>query len=232
MVHEIFRWLRDCLAPPHPTWQSKVSRNRVLEFLRREQLRSPNGLRLNVGSGSRRFDVKTLNIDLLAVGDVDIQGDLLNLPMKDDSVDTIVCTGVLEHVFDAHQAVDEIYRVLRIEGRVFLETPFIQTLHAVPNDFSRWTPQGLKALMKAFDVLEVNVVAGPASALAWQFQETMAMLFSFNNEALYKVGSRVFGWLAVPLSWLDILLERNPMAWHAASGFALVAVKERRKEER
>jgi hypothetical protein len=51
------------------------------------------------------------------------------------------------------------------------------------------------------------------------------MLFSFHNELLYKVGLRVFGWMAVPLSWLDILLERNPMAWHAASGYALVAVK-------
>jgi len=51
------------------------------------------------------------------------------------------------------------------------------------------------------------------------------MLFSFNNVILYKIGLRIFGWLAVPLSWLDVLLERNPMAWRAASGYALVAVK-------
>lgn len=108
----------------------------------------------------------------------------------------------------------------------------MQTLHVVPKDFYRWTPAGLKTLMKAFDVHKVNVAAGPASALAWQFQETMAMLFSFNNEALHKVGLRVFGWLAIPLSLLDILLERNPMAGHGASGFALVAVRDRRKEQR
>jgi hypothetical protein len=79
--------------------------------------------------------------------------------------------------------------------------------------------------MCAFDVRSVDVVAGPASALAWQFQETLAMLFSFNNEILHKIGLRIFGWLAVPLSWLDFFLERNPMAWRAASGYALVAVK-------
>ncbi len=101
----------------------------------------------------------------------------------------------------------------------------MQTIHAAPKDFSRWTPEGLKKLMCAFDVKSVNVVAGPASALAWQFQETMAMLFSFNSEVLYKIGLRIFGWLAVPLSWLDILLEKNPMAWCAASGYALVTVK-------
>ena len=226
----MFSWLLRWLAPPHPTWQSKVSRNRVLEFLRSEQVRSPDGLRLNVGSGSRRFDIKTLNVDLLAGEDVDIQGDLLHLPMKHDSVDTIVCTGVLEHVSDPHQAVEEIYRVLKFRGRVFLEIPFMQTVHASPIDFYRWTPDGIRQLIRTFDVIEFHVVAGPASALAWQFQETMAMLFSLNSNVLYKIGLRVFGWLAVPLSWLDILLERNPMAWHAASGYALTAVKRQRPD--
>jgi SAM-dependent methyltransferase len=135
----------------------------------------------------------------------------LHLPIKEESLDTVLCTGVLEHVSGPDRAVQEIYRVLKFEGRVFLETPFMQTVHASPKDFYRWTQDG--------------VVAGPASALAWLFQETLAMLFSFHNELLYKVGLRVFGWLAVPLSWLDILLERNPFAWHAASGYALVAVK-------
>ena len=136
-----------------------------------------------------------------------------------------MCTGVLEHVSDPYKAVEEIYKALKFGGRVFFETPFMQTIHTSPKDFSRWTPDGLKKLMCAFDVKKVDVVAGPASALAWQFQETMAMLFSFNNVILYKIGLRIFGWLAVPLSWLDVLLEKNPRAWRAASGYALVAVK-------
>lgn len=82
--------------------------------------------------------------------------------------------------------------------------------------------------MSDFTVAELHVVAGPASGLAWQFQETMAMLFSLNNEVLYKIGLRVFGWLVISVSWLDIMLEKNPMAWHAASGFAIVAVKDPR----
>ncbi len=111
------------------------------------------------------------------------------------------------------------------EGKVFLEIPFMQTIHAVPDDYFRWTPAGLRELMRVFDIKNIEIVAGPASGLAWQFQETMAMLFSFRNEMLYKAGLRIFGWLAVPVSWLDILLEKNPMAWRAASGFALVAQK-------
>jgi SAM-dependent methyltransferase len=201
-----------------------------MRFLQDEQVRAPDGFRLNVGSASRRFEIKTLNLDLLFGKEVDVQGDLLHLPIKNKSVDTLLCTGVLEHVSGPDQAVEEIYRVLKFEGRVFIETPFMQTVHASPRDFYRWTPDGLRQLLSAFDILELNLVAGPASALAWLVQETMAMLFSFQNEFIYKIGLRVFGWIAIPLSWFDILLERNPMAWHAASGYALVAVKRKLSE--
>jgi SAM-dependent methyltransferase len=232
MASSIFCRLRRWLKPPHPTWQSKASRNRVVEFLQNEQIRSLEGLRLNVGSASRRFGIKTFNLDLFTGREVDVQGDLLYLPIKDESVDTILCAGVLEHVSGPNKAVQEIYRVLKSEGRVFLETPFMQTVHASPKDFYRWTPDGLRQLMGAFEPLELHVVAGPASALAWLFQETFATLFSFHNQILYKIGLRFFGWLALPLSWLDMLLERNPMAWHAASGYSLVAVKRQPAERK
>ena len=221
MACQLRRWL----APPHPTWQSRASRNRVREFLGAEELRAPGGVKINVGSASRRFGVRMLNLDLNPAEEVDVLGDLLRLPLRHGSVDTLVCTGVLEHVSDPHRAVAEMYRVLKFGGRVFVETPFMQTVHASPDDYSRWTPSGLRQLLKDFTILECRVVAGPASALAWQFQATMAMLFSFGSELLYRVGLRVFGWLAVPLSWLDVALERHPMAWHAASGYAVVAIK-------
>lgn len=223
--------LRKWFHPPHPTYQSKESRNRVFQFLSDESIRSPDGIILNIGSGSRRLDPKTLNLDLLAAEEVDIQGDALHLPVKDESLDTVVCTGVLEHVFDPKRAVEEIYRVLKGSGRVFLETPFMQTVHASPQDYYRWTPDGLRRLLCDFEITEIEVVAGPASALAWQFQETMAMLFSMKNELLYKIGLRIFGWLAVPISWLDVILEKNAWGWHAASGFALLAAKPMKPED-
>lgn len=225
MRFDAFSKFRKLLSPPHPTYQSKNSRNRIMKFLSEEQTRSPGGLRLNVGSASRRLSSGMFNLDLFTGDEVDIKGDLLNLPIKKETFDTIVCTGVLEHVSDPYKAVAEINNVLKSGGRVFIETPFMQTMHAAPQDFYRWTRDGIKKLMDEFDVKSVDVVAGPASALAWQFQETMAMLFSFNNVILYKIGLRIFGWLAVALSWLDFFLERNQMAWRAASGYALVAVK-------
>lgn len=223
-----FPRLRAWLAPPHPTWQSRESRRRAVRFAEQEAARAPKGVRVNIGSASQRFDVPMVSLDLFPVEGVDVRGDLLALPFRDGSVDTVVCTGVLEHVRDPVRAVRELWRVMKPGARLFVEVPFMQTVHASPDDYSRWTSDGLRRLLDGFDLTPCEVVAGPATALAWQAQVTLAMLFSLRSPWLYRVGLRVFGWLAVPLSWLDLVLERHPMAAHAASGFAVVASKPER----
>jgi len=216
---------RRLLDPPHPTWQSRSSRSRAQSFLRQEQIRTPDGLKFNVGSASRRFDIRTVNLDLLIGRDVDLQADLMMLPLRDESVESIICTGVLEHVTDPHCAVREMFRVLRPGGRLFVEVPFMQTRHSSPSDFSRWTPEGVQQLLRDFRIEELYVAAGPASALAWIFQETMALLFSFRIRFLYKIGLRFFGCIAIPISWLDFFLENHPLAYQGACGYAATAVK-------
>jgi hypothetical protein len=89
-----FTWIRNRFSPIHPTCQSRKSKSRVLDFLSEEQMRSPDGFRLNVGSGGRRFGIKAFNLDICLGEETDVQGDLLNLPIKNGTIDAIVCTGV------------------------------------------------------------------------------------------------------------------------------------------
>ncbi|MFH2076779.1 MAG: class I SAM-dependent methyltransferase [Pseudomonadota bacterium] len=225
MKEDISCRIRRWFAPAHPCWQSSESRNRALRFLKSEEARVSGGLCLNVGSGTSRFSVPMINLDIFEGDRVDVSDDAQKLPFIQESFDTLVCTGVLEHLPDPLSAIFEIFRVLKPGGRVFIEAPFMQTYHTSPGDYNRWTTQGLLHLMKDFEVLELHIVAGPASALAWQIQETAALFFSFRSELLYKIGLRIFGWMAIPISWLDIFLEQHPHAGHAASGFALIAMK-------
>ena len=177
------------------------------------------------------FDLRIADRMICRFNKPGIDGDALHLPVKTESVESIVCTGVLEHTANPHKVLSEIYRILKFGGKVFIETPFMQTVHASPHDFYRWTPDGLRRILSAFEVAEIEVVAGPGSALAWQFQATMAMLFSMNKEVLYKIGLRIFVWIAVPISWLDVILEKNLWGWDAASGFALLATKPLKPKE-
>lgn len=56
----------------------------------------------------------------ILVQGVDISSE--KLPFKDNSLDIIICTEVIEHVFDCQHMVNEMYRVLKKNGTLFITT--------------------------------------------------------------------------------------------------------------
>jgi len=52
-----------------------------------------------------------------------IQGDVLNLPLRNCVVDSIICTEILEHVSNASLAIDEFNRVLKNGGLLIGSVP-------------------------------------------------------------------------------------------------------------
>lgn len=46
------------------------------------------------------------------------------LPLKDKSVDFIISTDVIEHVYNTKKAFEEFYRVLKPGGKILLTTPY------------------------------------------------------------------------------------------------------------
>ncbi len=54
----------------------------------------------------------------------DIKADITALPFDNDHYDLIICNHVLEHVLDDHQAMSEIYRVLKPGGMAILQVPY------------------------------------------------------------------------------------------------------------
>lgn len=81
--------------------------------------------------------------------------------------DVILCTEVMEHVFNPFQAYKNLSALLKSGGRILITTPFIYPLHETPHDYWRLTPYALdrlgeyvglkqleqKELGNAFDVL-------------------------------------------------------------------------------
>jgi len=221
MASRLKEIVKGLLAPPHPTFRSRASRAMSMQFIQQTLQRDTSAMIVNLGSAWIRLHPKVINLDLFLAKEVDVQGDILALPFQDQSVDAVVCTGVLEHVSDAYVAAQELHRVLKAGGEAYIELPWMQGIHASPNDFQRWTPEGYKRLFQGFEIHEVRVAIGPASALAWMLQETLSMLLSFRTELLYKIGLRMFGWIVYPIAWLDIVLEQHPRSAAVASGFAL-----------
>lgn len=73
------------------------------------------------------------------------EGGEVNAP--GESFDLLLSTQVLEHCPSPHTYLRESHRVLRRSGRLILTTHGLFEDHACPNDFHRWTEDGLRALL-------------------------------------------------------------------------------------
>jgi len=89
----------------------------------------------------------------------DVIASLDALPLDDASFDAVVCTQVLEHVFEPARVLAELHRVLRPGGRLWMTVPLTWPLHEEPFDFYRYTPHGLTALLDRAGFDEVHVAA-------------------------------------------------------------------------
>ena len=78
------------------------------------------------------------------------------VPLADSQADIVLSNQVLEHVWDTHSYLNEIYRLLKDDGVLCLSTHGYWLYHAHPDDYFRWTRVGLEKLLHeaGFELLE------------------------------------------------------------------------------
>ena len=86
--------------------------------------------RLDIGCGNNKSE-NCLGIDIREIGDVDVIADVCNLPFRDNSVDKILVKQLLEHFENPYIPIEEIYRVIKPEGRVIITVPNWGTVSAI-----------------------------------------------------------------------------------------------------
>ncbi|NGO41089.1 class I SAM-dependent methyltransferase [Streptomyces ureilyticus] len=111
--------------------------------------------------------VQVIGFDLVGSPVTQFIADAHHIPLPTASVDGVLVQAVLEHVLDPALVVAEVHRVLKNDGLVYAETPFLQQVHAGPNDFTRFTASGHRYLFRRFDELAAGPVAGPGTQLLW-----------------------------------------------------------------
>ena len=92
-----------------------------------------------------------IGCDIQAGPNVDQVEDIHRLSFDDDSVGTVICVEVLEHVHDPIRAVQEVHRVLRPGGIAVFTSVMFMPVHAHPWDFWRFTPEGFALLLQPFE---------------------------------------------------------------------------------
>ena len=147
----------------------RAARGQVITTAYTQELLGPRtyGRVLNVGAGIQshnyQFHLRLNNdeyhtLEISADQQTTYVGSVMDMPeVPTASYDWVLANAVLEHVEDMHAAIREIARVTKPGGRIYLQTPFHNEIHFVPNvfqDYWRVTPFGYQQLLKEYFVVE------------------------------------------------------------------------------
>jgi len=140
--------------------------------------------------------IRMVGTDVYASVNTDLVADGHFLPFRDEVFDGVWIQAVLEHVLDPPVVVDEIHRVLKPNGIVYADTPFIQQVHEQAYDFTRFTLSGHRWLFRRFEEIDSGPVGGAGKALVWSIRYVALSL---------GLGTRLATLLALPFFWLRFI---------------------------
>lgn len=193
----------------------------------KEAIKGVHGKILNLGSGSQRIREDVINLDIYPYRNVDVVGNIYELPFSDNEIDAIVCDQVLEHLDNLPNALGEINRVLKMGGLVYIAVPFVAGYHSSPGDYYRFTEDGLTAVMEqhGFSKLKSGIRQGPTSAFLSILTRWLALTLSFGSGKLYQLWLMMFLIITFPLKFLDYLFGKYRPADNIALGFYYLGKK-------
>lgn len=150
-----------------------------------------------IGSGLkdmyRNFQDSILSFDIYNSPNVEFVADAHSIPLKSDSFDLVIIQAVLEHVVDPQMVVSECARVIKPNGLIYAETPFMQQVHEGPFDFTRYTESGHRFLFRDFKVISAGHTSGVGVALIWSLSTFFTAIF--RNRVAGKFSRAFFFWL-------------------------------------
>lgn len=135
--------------------------------------------------------------DLYAVNDITEQ------PFKDNELNFIFCSQVLEHVPKPWEAFEEFNRILKPKGRLLLTVPMLGYIHNAPYDFYRYTKFGIENLAElyGFNVIKLEAIGGFFSFLGYIRSTILIPFFR-----IPLLGQVLLG-INYCLSYMDIALD-------------------------
>lgn len=129
-------------------------------------------LHLSAG-GSDRKPPNFVELEYSVFRNTDIVADAHALPFLDNTFDAVVSLNAFEHYHSPERVAEEILRVLKPQGRLFLHTAFIQALHQEPHHYFNATEHGVLRWFRAFEIQSLGVSENfhPATSFAFFFSQ-------------------------------------------------------------
>src|SRR5438132_11187779 len=109
---------------------------------------------------------------------VDQVADVEALPFSERTFGTVIAMSTFEHVPRFWRGFEEIHRVLRPDGVLFVCCPFYFHIHAYPSDYWRFTPEAFEVLLESYPQRTLGwhgPQRRPANVWAVAFREQCAL---------------------------------------------------------
>jgi len=185
----------------------------VAEFSEKINIRE-NILDVGAGSGQYRNFFKNKHYITIDMGleqpdmkGINVIGDICLLPFKSSTLDNILCTEVLEHVWNTKIFFHELNRVLKNNGNLLLTVPLCFGEHMQPYDFYRYTRFSLNRLLESngFEVIKIGPRGGYFTLIGYLISKIPDQILKAKNipyllRKLIKIVSRIiFTYIVTPI---------------------------------
>jgi SAM-dependent methyltransferase len=118
----------------------------ILDFVNKN---SKDGFILDAGAGLRKNPhPKVINAEIYDYPSTDILCIGQNLPFKDNTFEAALSFAVLEHVDNPFQCANELVRVVKPGGKIYVIIPFLQAEHGYPSHYFNSTRFGMAKLFE------------------------------------------------------------------------------------
>jgi SAM-dependent methyltransferase len=146
---------------------------------------------------------------------VDVISLATEIPLKNDSFDTIFSTQTIEHVFEHELMLKEAFRLVKKKGFLILSGPMYWPHHEIPYDFFRFTEYGFRSILEkvGFEVVEVLPNGGKWALWGLATIQTFPSIIANNRIFKFFINSICF--------YFD---EKNP-DYKNTSNFVIIAQK-------
>lgn len=221
---------------PHTVKHKFTSRNWLVHRIHDHALQKAlekyaRGVLLDVGCGDKPYHMLTngyvdQHIGLDHVGSfhsksqVEIFATAYETGISDNSIDTVLCTFVLEHLEYPQKALDEFYRVTKPGGHIILSAPLFWHLHEEPRDFYRYTKYGFTHLFTEanFEILQIK----PLSGFIVTFGQEVNYFLNYWQRGL---GKQLISTLQIVIQGLAYYLNRWDQSYQFTWAYLIIGRK-------
>lgn len=140
----------------------------------------------------------------------DLQADAAALPFGNNVFDAVICSELLEHIYNHQEVLAESLRVLKPDGVLLATAPFIYPQHPDPNDYFRYTEQffWLQLSSLGYTVICIEEHGGFWSVFV---DMVRAMVYEWDGRS----GGKGLATRLLPLAFMTDWLKSRALEWDA-----------------